>query len=677
MSVKAGVPLVDQGLEPGWVTQRGQDVRAWNRRVERMVWGPKHPFEQPSDVVVTNGLVRFRPGPAGGPAYLVVQAFADGAWREVGCVLLSHPSHDGQTLRTGRLERLTRDEAILALVIREVGTVRVVLRRGERMLRVRHGSQPGSVTADRAIAWLGMPPIESAFSHRIARNAGVFGSAMDANQTAVSLAWPSSIASDDWAMPLWWLPRNPAVADGHLQAYLLTAGFDDAFTTPDHADFTLGGVVSFRGLVRMGYWGRPGLWGPMFFMRQGFEGGTTHAWAFGESGGGRLLMYWTPDNVVYYQTYSELHGLVDGTYYNARVDIDTSNTGVQFFYKNYDTGADPRAQLLSNAGWTNIGTAFAPDPGPTSIVNTNLQVRVGDVSGESLAFLIIDDGVVRADPTFYAEESADAETIVDSTGKTWTRRGGAEIVATFQVDSMIAAITKDGGDVAGDVRYRQSDQTIRTRLGATELALPVDFEANDGIGIVLSLSPDLTLRMSVRAAGVTAHTSAAVAAPGEYELVILGGAGDPAGVGSQRAGYGPAGGPFDFARGGIDNVMFILGALSAAEAEAILAASTALGGLPHPESRLVMHLPFDVTAVPRGRPADQGWREDDEGLEEGLVKGLVSMSDDAEDLGSFGLAATTDVWDVAAILGAPATGDTVAAQRRQFAAESRQELRVR
>ena len=55
------------GDPPEPMALRGLDVRAWDRRTGRRVWGPRYPFQEPSDVVVDNGIIRVRGGSRGTP----------------------------------------------------------------------------------------------------------------------------------------------------------------------------------------------------------------------------------------------------------------------------------------------------------------------------------------------------------------------------------------------------------------------------------------------------------------------------------------------------------------------------------------------------------------------------------------------------------------------------------
>lgn len=141
---------------PTWLAQRGGDVRAYDRREEREVYGPSHPFVETTDLAVTNGHLRYWVGNRLLAPFLNVQAYADGAWREAGYLMLADPLGSA-VLLGARLRRLTPELGTVVLTVRNQGEVMVTLRRGERMLRVQHGDA-SAPSATRLVRWTGVPP---------------------------------------------------------------------------------------------------------------------------------------------------------------------------------------------------------------------------------------------------------------------------------------------------------------------------------------------------------------------------------------------------------------------------------------------------------------------------------------------------------------------------------------
>ncbi len=150
--------LVADGSPPLWLVQRGGDCRAWDVAAGRAVYGPAHPFAEPSDLVLENGLLRAWCGGRGIVPYFTVASFVDGAWRQFGCVALADETA-GPVLDGARLLKVTPDVVTAALNVRDIGDVFVSLRRGERMLRIQHGNtRLPTASATRVVTWLGTPP---------------------------------------------------------------------------------------------------------------------------------------------------------------------------------------------------------------------------------------------------------------------------------------------------------------------------------------------------------------------------------------------------------------------------------------------------------------------------------------------------------------------------------------
>lgn len=197
-----------------FVASRGQDVRAWDRREERDVYGPAHPFLVASDLTVTNGLLRFTVGARGLVPYLTVDAFADDGWRSCGHLLLAEPN-SGRLLADARLTRLTPDDANVTLLTRGQGEIAVQLRRGERMLRVTHGSPLApTVSTQRRVRWQGIPPQIDATGLTLEAG-GRYGPALRVAAGAVAeLAWPPDVPASEWSACFWWTPDAASGSQG-------------------------------------------------------------------------------------------------------------------------------------------------------------------------------------------------------------------------------------------------------------------------------------------------------------------------------------------------------------------------------------------------------------------------------------------------------------------------------
>jgi hypothetical protein len=213
---KVAVPTVERRADqvPGWVTSRGGDVRAYDRRAEREVYGPSHFFQQPTDLLVTNGLLRFWVGNRLLPPFLNVSAFRNGTWREVG-VLAFAPDNSSTVLLGARLVRVTAENTTVALLVQDQGEVFVTLERGRRWLAVQHGAdQTPTVAAARLGQWRGLPPTYALIGTPAA-GTGVFGNGLSAASSApadVEFAWPPSQPNTAWTHPGRWRPAAASTA---------------------------------------------------------------------------------------------------------------------------------------------------------------------------------------------------------------------------------------------------------------------------------------------------------------------------------------------------------------------------------------------------------------------------------------------------------------------------------
>lgn len=135
---------------PDWVSKRGGDVRAYDLRSARNVYGPGHHFAVEQDIRITNGILRADVGPRNVLPNLAVSVFKGAAWRTMGFLYFS----DANTLAGARIVSVTPERAVLALAVRNEGEILVRLHRGERMLRVTHGqTRAPAVSVGRLIQW--------------------------------------------------------------------------------------------------------------------------------------------------------------------------------------------------------------------------------------------------------------------------------------------------------------------------------------------------------------------------------------------------------------------------------------------------------------------------------------------------------------------------------------------
>lgn len=171
---------------PTWLTQQGGNVRAYDRRAEREVYGP-HPFLETTDLLITNGLLRAWVGNAGLAPFLNVEAFHSGSWREAGYVVLADPTGTDDVLVDARMVSVTPEEVVLAVRIQNGGDAFVSLRRGERMFRIVHGN--GSVIASRQVRWTGLAPWSRLAS--ATQGTGKFGKGIDGSTADFRVRLPA------------------------------------------------------------------------------------------------------------------------------------------------------------------------------------------------------------------------------------------------------------------------------------------------------------------------------------------------------------------------------------------------------------------------------------------------------------------------------------------------------
>lgn len=198
----------DGSIVPRWASDRGGDVRAYDRSSGEDV-GPGHFFRSSTDIKVCNGLVEFWIGSTGLPPYLTVSAVAGGTWAEVGYLYLGGPGN----LISARLTRVGPDAVTVTLSVFGAGEVAVTLRRGERLLEVEFPTRGPVGTPDYAVRWAGVPPTSRLVAAPSA--AAHFGNGLDvplAGSTDIHLLWPPTAPPTSWSTVLWFRAAAAASA---------------------------------------------------------------------------------------------------------------------------------------------------------------------------------------------------------------------------------------------------------------------------------------------------------------------------------------------------------------------------------------------------------------------------------------------------------------------------------
>ncbi len=201
------VPVVEWPSDrtPRWVTDRGSDVRAYDRREAREVYGPSHPFVSTTDILVTNGLLRYWVSGRLGTPFLNVSAFRSGAWREVGVVQVA-PTGTTDVLVGARLVHLTPERSTVVLALRNAGDVAVTLTRCARKLDIAHGTlRPPAVALLRTVRWSGAPPY--ADMQLVSLAAAKFGNGLRVAASGLArFIWPPDQSKTDFTIAGWWVP---------------------------------------------------------------------------------------------------------------------------------------------------------------------------------------------------------------------------------------------------------------------------------------------------------------------------------------------------------------------------------------------------------------------------------------------------------------------------------------
>lgn len=241
------LPSVEQSFEDGpprWVTDRGGDCRAYDRRQTSEVYGPHH-FVDATDLMVNNGRVRAWVGNRGLVPFLNVEAYRSGEWRQVGVLQFGNIA----VLTRARLLYVTPERVTVALTAQNYGDITVTLRRGARALDwfIPHASLDPS--------WKGTPPTLPSSSASV--GAGRFGTGLaggrddvtwddpvgtwddvsgswggDYPLPSIQFLWPPKQAQTEWSKVVWLRPYKD-IADTDGSGYL----------TIRHADGSRAGVV--------------------------------------------------------------------------------------------------------------------------------------------------------------------------------------------------------------------------------------------------------------------------------------------------------------------------------------------------------------------------------------------------------------------------------------------------
>lgn len=156
---------------PPAADQRGGDCRARDLDQGRNVHGP-HRFASSTHCRISNGIIRATAGASGDAPALTLETYRgpvitgdtftvtyhttwggivdDLGWEPLGMVTIDSPSV-AAALAGVRLDRIDPERVTLRLMAPLIGDAYVTLRRGERMLRITHGSRRAGVDVDRRV----------------------------------------------------------------------------------------------------------------------------------------------------------------------------------------------------------------------------------------------------------------------------------------------------------------------------------------------------------------------------------------------------------------------------------------------------------------------------------------------------------------------------------------------
>lgn len=172
-------------------------------------------------------------------------------------------------------------------------------------------------------------------------------------------------------------------------------------------------------------------------------------------------------------------------------------------------------------------------------------------------------------------ESADS-VLTDETGATITTEAGDPIIVAAQPDSGIWSLLTGAGAEISTMTYDSATDSIVWTEGASALSVgPLSLSLPADVAIIASRSAT-GRTLTVRSSGAAMSASDTVPALAAISTIRVG-----------RSGATYAAGP-------VDNLLLFEGTVTMAEAAALASATVADGGLPDPESRLVMWVPYDA-----------------------------------------------------------------------------------
>lgn len=208
--------------------------------------------------------------------------------------------------------------------------------------------------------------------------------------------------------------------DGGYQSTLrLTGG---STSTPDHTSLAITGDIDVRVHVALDNW-VPGGFG-IFIVAQWPNTGTNNAWLFGITAAGRPQLAWSPDGTtgaIVSRTSTEIPTF--STYGWIRATLDANNGAGSHDVRFYTSG--------DGTNWTQLG-GVVNGAGTTSIFDSTANLAISNIlpfTGNVRAVEIRNgiNGTIVANPD-YSLQIPGTTSLVDSTGKTWTRTGNANVV---------------------------------------------------------------------------------------------------------------------------------------------------------------------------------------------------------------------------------------------------------
>lgn len=207
-------------------------------------------------------------------------------------------------------------------------------------------------------------------------------------------------------------------------------------STPDHASLDITGDIDIRVRVQPDQWAtiRTDITLDNYQIMVAKADDDERSYQLGISEIGRPTGIWSPDGTFVNEeitTSSRVIASLKPMWYGMTIDVDDGASGHVVTYYRYDGAGSPPADITT---WTQI--TFFQRSGTTSIFASTSPLEIGssdlgtetDFRGRIFAAEIRDgiNGTLVADPDFSAQTPG-ATSFNDSTGKTWTINGAAEI----------------------------------------------------------------------------------------------------------------------------------------------------------------------------------------------------------------------------------------------------------